>query len=54
MVHSVETIKVQQTLKYEYFKYIIIIIFTLTFSNIKAEINNFEKGKNFFDKKNMI
>ena len=34
-----------------YFKYIIIIIFTFTFSNIIAEINNFEKGKNFFDKK---
>ena len=34
-----------------YLKYIIIIIFTFTFSNINAEINNFEKGKNFFIKK---
>ena len=34
-----------------YFKYMIIIIFALTFSNISAEISNFEKGKNFFDKK---
>ena len=34
-----------------YFKYIIFIILTLTFSNINAEINNFEKGKNFFDQK---
>ena len=34
-----------------YFKYIIIAIFTLTFSNIYAEISNFEKGKNLFDKK---
>ena len=34
-----------------YFKYIITLIFTLTFSNISAEISNFEKGKNLFDKK---
>ena len=34
-----------------YFKYMIIIIFALTFSNISAEISNFEKGKNFFKEK---
>ncbi len=34
-----------------YFRYMIIIIFALTFSNTSAEISNFEKGKNFFDKK---
>lgn len=34
-----------------YLKYIIIIIFTFTFSNINAEINNFEKGKDLFNKK---
>ena len=33
------------------FKYIIFAILTLTFSNINAEISNFEKGKSFFDKK---
>ena len=33
------------------FKYIIFTILTLTFSNINAEISNFEKGKSFFDKK---
>ena len=34
-----------------YHKYLIIVIFTLFFSNINAEISNFEKGKNLFDKK---
>ncbi len=34
-----------------YFKYITIVILTFTFSNIHAEISNFEKGKNLFDKK---
>ena len=33
------------------YKYIIFVILTLTFSNINAEISNFEKGKSFFDKK---
>ena len=33
-----------------YFRYMIIIILALTFSNTSAEISNFEKGKNFFDK----
>ena len=34
-----------------YFKYIIILISILTFSNVNAEISNFEKGKNLFNKK---
>ena len=34
-----------------YFRYIIFTIFTLTFSNVNAEIGNYEKGKNLFDKK---
>tara|TARA_Y100001958_G_C21011356_1_gene391352 strand:- start:264 stop:686 length:423 start_codon:yes stop_codon:yes gene_type:complete len=34
-----------------YFRYIIFVILILTFSNIHAEISNFEKGKNLFDKK---
>ena len=34
-----------------YFKYIIILIFTFTFTNIKAETSNYEKGKTLFDKK---
>ena len=33
------------------FKYIIIYIFFFTFSNINAELSNFEKGKNFLIKK---
>ena len=34
-----------------YFKYIIILISILTFLNVNAEISNFEKGKNLFNKK---
>ena len=32
-------------------KYIIFVTLTISFSNVNAEINNFEKGKSFFDKK---
>tara|TARA_B100000886_G_scaffold325492_2_gene271103 strand:- start:457 stop:879 length:423 start_codon:yes stop_codon:yes gene_type:complete len=35
----------------KYFRYTLIIIFSFTFLNIKAEISNFEKGKNFFENK---
>ena len=32
-----------------YFRYVLIIIFSFTFLNAKAEISDFEKGKNLFE-----
>ena len=34
-----------------YFRHILILFFYLIFFNVKAELSNFEKGKNFFNNK---